>query len=61
MVLGTARKGSPAENAVASLLVFSVPVCSNPGKKFPASATDRSPESLDEHLFLGSVLTTHND
>ncbi len=61
--LGTARKGSPAEKAVESLLALSVPpcsVCSNPGTKLPASATDRSPESVGQRLFLGSALTTHN-
>ena len=52
MVLGTARKGSPAENAVESLVVFSVPVWSNPSTNFPAFATDRSPESADQRLFL---------
>lgn len=52
MVLGTARKGSPAEKAVESLVVFSVPVCSNSSTNGPAFATDRSPESADQRLFL---------
>ena len=47
MVLGTARKGRPAENAVDSLVVFNVPVSSNPTRNFPALATDRGPECVD--------------
>ena len=60
MVLSTAKKGSPAENAMASWLVFNFPVSSNPGRIFPASETDRSPESIDQRLSLGSVWITHN-
>ena len=59
MVLSTAKKGSPAEYAMASWLVFSVPVSSNPGRNFPASETDRSPKSIDQRLSLGSMWTTH--
>lgn len=60
MVLGTARKGSPAENAVESLVVFSVPVCFNPSKNAPAFTTNVSPASVDQRLFLESVFTTYN-
>ena len=55
MVLSTAKKGSPAEYAMASWLVFSVPVSSNPGRNFPASETDRSPKSIGQRLSLGSM------
>ena len=59
MVLVTARKGSPAENATASWLVFSVPTCSKSGRNFPAAATDRSPESVDQRHFLSIVRATY--